>query len=60
MGMWGHRVREKGSKCSGWDVTGTTQERRLRSAHAVSEKASVDRVVGVRVLGEHTLKLGDL
>ena len=36
------------------------QERRLRSAHTVSEKVSVDRVVGVHVLGECTLKLGDL
>lgn len=50
--------REKGSECSGWDVTGTRQERRLSAAHAVSGKASVGRVVGGCALRECTLKLG--
>lgn len=35
--------REKGRECPGWDVTGTRQERRLRAAHKVSEKASLGR-----------------
>lgn len=39
--------RENGSECSGWNVTGASQERRLRAAHTVSEKASLGRSEGV-------------
>lgn len=39
--------REKGSECPGWDVTGARQERRLRAAHTVSEKAGLGRLEGV-------------
>ena len=31
--------REKGSECSGWDVTGTRQERRLSAAQCLSPDA---------------------